>query len=232
MKNLSNIMKNKLLWALILIFILLIIVVSIYFKAITNNNTIINETNNNSIYTITFKSVNYSSINNIIFYDSELDLSEETKRIFLLISNEFANKYPNKQLLYLPGETPTAINMPVVFRFIQISNNIIIDDTRVEIDYFRKTEKVTDIRVTNLKDILDTKIKIDIDTIKDIAQKHIEQKYNISKNLTCEMELRYYKSKICWKISFFFMPDNYEVYIDANSGNIIESKNYTTVFVD
>jgi len=218
MINLSSIIKNKLLISvLILIFIILIIVSLIYFKKITN-------------YNIIFKSANYSSINNMIFYDSELDLSETTKQELAIIADEFANQYPNKQLLYVPGGNPAVINMPIVFNFIQISNNIIIDDTKVEIDYFRKTGKVIDIKVTNLKDISDTKIKLDIDTIKNIAQKHIEQKYNISKDITCEMELRYYKSKICWKISFFHMSDDYNIYIDANSGNIIESKRNTTFF--
>ena len=47
-------------------------------------------------------------------------------------------------------------------------------------------------------------------------------KYDILTDVTCQMELRYYKSKICWKITFYHSIYENEIFIDANTGKIID----------
>ena len=206
---------------------------------------------------IKFNEINYSSIHNIIFYDSELKFDEERKEKFDLISKEFSNKYPNKQILFLEklGEINAGHNYSI-YSFIQISNNIIIDNDALNI-YFNETTRNIDYILSaseydrnslnslrgqlnsypidykvNWKNVpKDNIIKIDKNDIKDIAKKHIAEEYNISRELKCQMELRYYESKICWRITFIHSVDEISIYIDANSGEIIDTREKQVIWI-
>lgn len=121
---------------LIIIAIMVVILLYFYNEGLTQNS-------NN--YNITFNEINYTSINNTIFYNSKLNLSEETKEHFDIISKEFSNQYQNKQISFLEklGEINDSGNIYSIYSFIQISNNIIIDNDALNI-YFNETDRKID----------------------------------------------------------------------------------------
>lgn len=77
----------------------------------------------------------------------------------------------------------------------------------------------------------DNIIKIDKIDIENIAKEHISKNYDIFNDFECEMELRYYESKICWRISFIHSVHQISIYIDANSGKIIDTREKQVIWI-
>lgn len=241
-------MKKKL---LILIALIVIVVVAlILFLSKTQNG----DRQSNRDYdqvkienidsTINLTQVRYNSINNVIYYERDYELSDEDYLIFEKCSSTIQSVMPKKSFLYL--RTMKSENGTKTYRLAQMYSMMQIDGAELNIDCSKSgaidniigvTSKKHGDMITAWENPKDTSFKLTLVESKEVLVKYFydnENDYNIVKNgsnkVNCRGRLYYYDSKVCQKIEFDV--GNSYIIIDANTGKILEKYFHNGIYID
>lgn len=195
---------------------------------------------------IVFESAEYESIENVVFYNKNINIDATLKDNLTIIANELKTKYPNKSILYLRDlGSPSLFNAKELYRCMQIENGQKLDGTDMNIlikengsieiqfligSYWKSGSNIDNIEITQ-----EQAKQIVIDYLAENPGPYNELKggnLSFSQNNTqiCSIELYEYNSKTSWKMQFS-TGDSY-IIIDANTGEILDKYFFCGVFVD
>lgn len=202
-------------------------------------------------YSITFQTITYDSIGDVIFYDKNLTIEEV--EALELIANELKNKYPGINLLYVKTAENLFIGNDKVYYFLEISDNYILASSgkvysvccrimndKNEKEKYRFANYAGDLYEENTevyfhqKNLIKQDLKITQEQAEDIVidyfRNNIEDfnKMGNSQNQTCKCSLYQHKSKLIWKMK---MGESY-VLINAKTGEITDTYFFNGMIID
>lgn len=201
---------------------------------------------------IVFKTADYDSIGDVVFYSKGLNLDDNLRANLNIIAEQLKIKYPNKSILYL-RDLGSASMFDAKYRCMQIENGQKLDDTEMNVlikedgsidiqllignswkngsdtENIKITKKqaeqiVIDYLLENPEDYKELKsgIKFEMDPV--------THKINSANNESCTVELYKYNSKLSWKMQF--ETGKSYIIIDANTGEILEKYFFCGIYVD
>lgn len=183
----------------------------------------------------------YKSIDDVVFYRREL--TEEEKNDFINIANTMKEKYPGKSILYLYQEESAFWDMKV-YRFMQIENGQILDDTElraminedntVSINFLiigQSWKEGNDL--SNIKISAQKAQEITINYIKEHPEEfrkmYSGRRSYSSVKTQCNVQFFQYKSKPVWKMNFI---NRSYIILDANTGEILDTYFFNGIIVN
>ena len=184
------------------------------------------------LFRVVFEPSMYESIDDVVFYGSDLELDKETKSDLELIGKQMKEKYPDKAILYLRDlGSIDMYNADSVYRCVQIANDRTFEDSdmnvwlnadgSIGVDFlvgcqWSETNVVNDVLISE---------KQAKEITKDYFDEHpssLNELYKaMSFPVTCKTELTGYENKLVWKMNFS-VGGSY-IMIDASNGNIIKT---------
>ncbi|MGN1270341.1 MAG: hypothetical protein ACI4UU_05720 [Clostridia bacterium] len=203
---------------------------------------------------IVFKTANYESIEDVVFYSKDLNLDDELKDNLTIIANQLKVKYPGKSILYLRNlGSASLFDAKELYRCMQIINGQKLDDTdmnvlikedgSVEIQFLIRCAWKSGSDIDNVQITQEQAEKIVIDYLYKNPDdyKVLRSGFNFTFNSathemskvnteTCTVELYKYNSKTAWKMQFS-TGDSY-IIIDANTGKILDTYFFCGIYVD
>ncbi|MBO5477912.1 MAG: hypothetical protein J6A15_09205 [Clostridia bacterium] len=242
---------------IILLIVISIILVGIFFVSKLHSNKV-NEnleykSNENLEYKsneildyIIFKRKTYVSIDDVVFYDKDADISDEEINNLTIIAGKLKLKHPGKSIVYLRKLGSSFENVKAEYRCKQIVNGQVLenaemniylkDDDEIELIFlsrssWKKGTNTENIKITQEKAeqiLVDYFIENpnDFNVIKAgrLSFGTVDDQLANSKNETCIIELYVYNSKTAWRMEF--LNSGGYMFIDANTGEILY-KNFT-----
>lgn len=238
--------------AIITLICLAIILIGVIFiiKLQSDNSNSISEI---SDY-IVFKTANYESIDDVVFYSKNLKIDDELKDNLTIIANQLKVKYPGKSILYLRNlGSASLFDAKELYRCMQIVNGQKLDDTdmnvlikedeSVEIQFLIGNTWESGSAIDNVKITQEQAEQIVIDYLYENPDdyKELRSGFNFSfdpstheissvNTETCTVELYKYNSKTSWKMQF--STGNSYIIIDANTGKILDKYFFCGIYVD
>lgn len=203
---------------------------------------------------IVFKTANYESIEDVVFYSKDLKLDDELKDNLTIIANQLKVKYPGKSILYLRNlGSASLFDAKELYRCMQIVNGQKLDDTdmnvlikedeSVEIQFLIGNTWKRGSAIDNVKITQEQAEQIVIDYLYKNPDdyKELRSGFNITidpsthaissaNTETCRVELYKYNSKTAWKMQF--STGNSYIIIDANTGKILDTYFFCGIYVD
>ena len=189
---------------------------------------------------IKFETANYKSVEDVVFYENDLEIEDELKENFKLIANQLKIQYPGKCILYLRNlGSASMFDAKELYRCMQISNGQKIDDTEMNVLIYEnnkvefqlligqawKNGSIEDVKITQ-----EQAEQITIEYLVDNPNDYKELKLGYKSNEKCTCELYYYNSKKCWKMQF--ATGNSFIIIDASTGKILKKYFFSGIYVD
>ncbi len=226
--------KNKLVIISIIILALIIIGITITVLLFTNNNSSKKDSNKKDEISnyILFKSTEYGTIEDVVFYDKDEEIDETLKNNLTIIANELKVKYPNKSILYLRNlGSASLFDAKELYRCMQIEDDQKLDDTEmnvlikednsVEIEFLVNSYWKSKSDTENITISKEQAQQITIDYLSDNIEDYYELKRGIftKDKEECKVELYKYNSKTSWKMQF--STGGSYLIIDANTGEIL-----------
>ena len=192
---------------------------------------------------ITFESITYESIDNVVFYDKKLEPNSTLKNNLTIIANQLKIKYPDRKILYLRNLGGAEhFNAKALYRCIQIENGQQLYNTDMNI-LIKKNGSI-DIQFLvepSWKNVKNEKnIEITQDQAKEIvknylfntpsAYKELKNSFYSTDSEKCKIILYNYNSTPAWKMQF--STGNSYIIIDAISGKILDEYFFCGAIVD
>jgi len=185
-----------------------------------------------------FEVVNYEyeSIEDVVFYDKNVEMDETLKNNLTIIAKELKIKYPNKTILFLEDRGTISTRQKAMYHCMQLINGqkieraqmmfILDQNDNIEI----LIERWEDVEVSNNINLTKEDIEqIIIDYLAENPSDYNQLKTGFSTK-TGILELCNYKSRTCWKIEF--KPNESTMIIDANTGEILDKYFFNGIIID
>ena len=222
----------------------IVIIISITLILILIGSIFINSSKKTEISNyVVFELAEYETIENVVFYNKNINIDETLKNNLTIIANELKTKYPNKSILYLRDLGSSSIfNAKALYRCIQIVNgqkldntymNVLIkEDGSVEIQFAIGSDWKSGSDISSIKVTQEQAEQITVDYLVKNPSAYTELRRGpFTKNSEkCTIELYKYNSKTSWKMQFS-TGDSY-IIIDANTGEILDTYFFCGVYVD
>ena len=239
-------MKKLKISIIILIFLALLLAGIIFIINIPrieiNINTTQNTANREEISNyIVFKSDDYNSIEDVVFYSKNSNIDDTVKNNLTIIANELKTKYPNKSILYLQNlGSAQLFDAKELYRCMQIVNgqkldntdmNVLIkEDGSIDIQFLIGCSWNTGNSIENIKISEEQAEQIVIDYLVKNPEDYKELRRGSFTSEVCTMELYKYNSKTSWKMQF--LAGGSYIIIDANTGDILDKYFFCGIIVD
>ena len=228
-------MKKKYL-LVILVIIILIVLTKIIIDLKSKDSGVKNEVEKNveevdKSQKISFQIAEYESVDDIVFYNKNKNITEKDKENFNKIASSLKKAYPGKQIVYeySMGESS--------YRCRQYIDGYIIDDTWMNVN---SSGGITFTIGSNWKsDIKIEEPKITYKEAENITKKYLSEhksdfnemaQSSINNKLECTIESYYYKDKNVWNMNFSI--GNSYLIIDAKTGEIIDTYFFSGKMID
>lgn len=238
-------MKKIKIAIIILIIVLLILsgtILILYLYSDNPNTSSQNLSKKNEIENyIVFKSSDYESIGDVVFYSKELNLDNNLKENLNIIAEQLKVKYPNKSILYLSDlGSASLFNAKELYRCMQIVNgqkldttdmNVLLnEDGSVDFEFLIGCSWKNGSDTQNIKITQKQAEQIVIDYLCNHTEDYNELRHDFSSNSSelCVAELYKYNSKTSWKMQF--STGACYIIIDANTGEILNKYFFCGVY--
>ena len=180
---------------------------------------------NNKLKRIKFQIVEYESIDNIVFYDKNVNITDEDKINFKKIALVLKEKRPGEQIAWnyhYDGRSED------IYEFTQFFNGCIICNTKLYISsigsiIYESDRYISNIEIKEIKITYEEAEKIFLNYLSEYKSDFNEMSRGISSkaDLPFIVELQYYNGNIVYNIQMMNYNDS-RLKIDANSGKIVE----------
>jgi len=224
---------------ILLILLIVLFAIKFYNQKQEKNQESIESLKNNTFQenSIKFETAKYSSIGDVIFYESDLELEDSLKENFNIMANELKRQYPGKSILYLRNlGSASMFDAKELYRCMQISNGQKIDHSEMNVLIYE--DNAVDFKllirqswkngsIDNVKITQEEAQQITMDYIKENPKDYNQM--GVWGNIVCKCGLYYYNSKTCWKMEFS-VGDSY-IIIDANTGKVLDTYFHSGIFL-